>query len=203
MLESLSDFTRRHPIPTTLENSALLVLDMQSYFLDETSHAFIPSAPAIVPGINKLIQAYSRVGLPICFSRHVNTPQNAGRMAKWWREVILDESPLSAISGRMDTRGAFIFDKLHYDAFIDSPLKGYLDGRDISRLVICGVMTHLCCETTARSAFMRGYEVFFTVDGTATYNKAFHYASLLNLAHGFAAPVLVSDLLVILGAGHG
>jgi len=62
-------------------------------------------------------------------------------------------------------------------------------------VVICGVMTHLCCETTARSAFMRGFEVFFTVDGTATYTEAFHRASLLNLSHGFAVPVLVENIL--------
>ena len=61
--------------------------------------------------------------------------------------------------------------------------------------VISGVMTHLCCETTARAAFMRGFEVFFTVDGTATYNEALHRSSLLTLSHGFAIPVLIDELL--------
>ncbi len=56
-------------------------------------------------------------------------------------------------------------------------------------------MTHLCCETTARSAFVRGFEVFFTIDGTATYNKEFHFATLHNLAHGFALPILVDEIL--------
>jgi bifunctional isochorismate lyase / aryl carrier protein len=56
-------------------------------------------------------------------------------------------------------------------------------------------MTHLCCETTARSAFMRGFEVFFTMDGTATYNEQLHRASLLTLSHGFALPVLMDELL--------
>jgi isochorismate hydrolase len=56
-------------------------------------------------------------------------------------------------------------------------------------------MTHLCCETTARSAFMRGLQVFIAVDGTATYSEAFHRASLLNLSHGFALPVLVDEIL--------
>jgi isochorismate hydrolase len=56
-------------------------------------------------------------------------------------------------------------------------------------------MTHLCCETTARSAFIHGFEVFFTIDGTATYTEAHHRATLLNLANGFATPVLVAELL--------
>ncbi|UCE25951.1 MAG: isochorismatase family protein, partial [Candidatus Zixiibacteriota bacterium] len=48
---------------------------------------------------------------------------------------------------------------------------------------------------TARAAFMRGYEVFFPVDGAATYNEDFHRATLLNLCHGFAEMVLVDELI--------
>jgi isochorismate hydrolase len=56
-------------------------------------------------------------------------------------------------------------------------------------------MTHLCCETSARAAFVRGFEVLFPVDGTATYNQAFHRATLLNLSHGFAKVVLADEIL--------
>ena len=56
-------------------------------------------------------------------------------------------------------------------------------------------MTHLCCETTARVAFTRGYEVFFSIDGTATYNRKFHLGSLVNLAHGVAVPMLVDEII--------
>ena len=45
---------------------------------------------------------------------------------------------------------------------------------------------------------MRGFEVFFTVDGTATYNEELHRASLLTLSHGFAVPVLIDELLQII-----
>lgn len=55
-------------------------------------------------------------------------------------------------------------------------------------------MTHLCCETTARSAFIRGFDVFFTIDGTATYNEDFHFGTLYNLAHGFAVPLLIDEI---------
>jgi len=61
---------------------------------------------------------------------------------------------------------------------------------------VCGVMTHLCCETTARSAFIRGFKTYFTIDGTATYNEQFHMASLINLSHGFAIPVLIDDIVL-------
>lgn len=203
MLDSLAEYTRRHPFSATLEGSALLVLDMQAYFLDESSHAFIPSAPAILPGINALIKAYSRGGLPVFLSRHVNTSQNAGRMSGWWRDLIREENPMSAFSPQLEQSYGVPFTKSQYDAFLDSPLEEFLQEKRVTQLVICGVMTHLCCETTARSAFMRGYEVLFTVDGTATYNKAFHHATLLNLAHGFATPLLVEDVLAMLEGSHG
>jgi isochorismate hydrolase len=72
----------------------------------------------------------------------------------------------------------------------------------VTQVVICGVMTHLCCESTARSAFMHGYEVFFPVDGTATYNLTYHRASLVNLAHGFASLYFVKDILDLMRGGH-
>lgn len=116
-------------------------------------------------------------------------------MATWWRDLITEDDPLGRLDERLDTEGGVEVRKSRYDAFYDSRLESLLRERGVTQVVVCGVMTHLCCETTARSAFMRGYHVFFTVDGTATYNEAFHRASLLNLAHGFATPVLVKEML--------
>jgi isochorismate hydrolase len=181
------------------ERSALLALDLQAYFLDETSHAFVPSGPAILPGINALIRAYVRRGLPVFLTRHMNTPTDAGPMASWWRDLITAENPLSRFDVRLDLSAGVEIRKTRYDAFFDTPLESLLNEREIHQVVIGGLMTHLCCETTARSAFMRGFEVFFLVDGTATYTEDFHRASLLNLAHGFATPILVAEILEALG----
>lgn len=49
-----------------------------------------------------------------------------------------------------------------------------------------GVMTNLCCETTAREAFVKGFRVFFSTDATATLDLELHEATLKNLAYGFA-----------------
>ena len=194
MLLSMASVHRRrsHFVP---EQSALLALDLQAYFLDKSSHAFVPSASAILPGINALIQAFSRRGLPVFLTRHLNTPENAGLMASWWRDLIAEDNPLSRFDARLDPAAGMEIRKTRYDAFYNSPLEAHLLERNVNQVVICGVMTHLCCETTARSAFMRGFSVFFTVDGTATYTEAFHRASLINLAHGFANLTLVTDIL--------
>jgi isochorismate hydrolase len=176
----------------------LLALDIQAYFLEPESHAFIPSAPAILPGILALVQAYQQFNLPVIFTQHTNTPADAGQMSTWWRDLIDPHSPLSRIAPPLDPRDGMLLAKTQYDAFYGTPLEAELRRREVTQVVISGVMTHLCCETTARSAFVRGFQAFFLVDGTATYNREFHHASLLNLSHGFATLSLVGEILAAL-----
>ncbi len=175
--------------------SALLVLDMQAYFLDSASHAYVPSAGAILDGILQLIEAYSARHMPIFFTQHINTPGDAGMMSAWWKDVITVENRSHKIIPAIDTSLGTLIQKTQYDAFHHTPLEEMLRAREVTQVVTCGVMTHLCCETTARSAFTRGFGVFFPVDGTATYNLVYHRATLTNLAHGFASVCFVKDIL--------
>lgn len=182
--------------------SAVIVLDMQSYFLNRDSHAFIPSSLAIIPNIVFLIQAYTTNRMPVFLTRHVNDSNNKEIMAKWWNDTISEDNPLSVILPEIADSKASVIIKKTYDAFYDTSLENELKSKGIEQVAICGVMTHLCCETTARSAFVRGFEVFFIVDGTATYNEQFHCATLLNIAHGFAQLVTVEELISILPKGN-
>ena len=195
MLAELVDFRQKRARQFMPEVSALLVLDMQKYFLQADSHAYIPSAPAIIPGINRLIQSYAGQGLPVVFTQHVNTPRDARMMGNWWYDEITESSSLSQITAELDSSRGILLRKSQYDAFYQTDLAELLRARAVKQVVICGVMTHLCCETTARSAFVRGFEVFFTIDGTATYGENFHRATLLNLGHGVATLVLVDEIL--------
>lgn len=200
MLAAVRHLQKSTAITLKPYNAALLVLDMQRYFLEETSHAFIPSAGAIIPRIQLLQDVFINNHLPVVQTRHVNTSQNAGLMSSWWNELIAETNPLSEISPYIRHQQAAVFVKPQYDAFHNTDLEQWLLGRYVSQVVITGVMTHLCCETTARSAFMRGFQVFFTVDATASYNRQFHQASLLNLSHGFAVPVLSEQVLAAVSA---
>jgi len=196
LLADVQGFRSRHDQTLDPKRSALLVIDMQRYFMDETSGAFLPASEAIIPGVLRVIDIYSDAGSPILFTRHLNTDANAGMMFSWWHgDLIRPEDSLSEISPRFDVSRGTVIEKSRYDAFYQTQLEEMLRRQEISQVVICGVMTHLCCETTARSAFMRGFEVFFAVDGTATQTEAFHRATLLNLAHGFAVPVLVEEIV--------
>ena len=178
-----------------LKNStALIILDMQRYFLEPESHAFIHSARAILPGLKRLIGCFQSNGQPVILTRHINTDENAGMLNVWWADVITESSPLSDIIPELKTKTAKVIIKSQYDAFYNTELDVYLKEKRIEQVVICGVMTHLCCETTARSAFVHGYNVIFPVDGSATYDIEHHTATLRNLSHGFALMTSIGDL---------
>ena len=176
-----------------IRDSALFVIDMQNYFTDETSHAFIPVTKTIIKPINKLISFFRENEKNIIFTRHINTAENANMLSKWWSEIIT-EGYMSELTKKFEIKDSKVIVKSQYDAFYQTELESYLVSRGIKKIVITGVATHLCCETTARSAFVRGFEVYFPVDCTATYDENFHLASLRNLSHGFAHIVKSTDL---------
>jgi bifunctional isochorismate lyase / aryl carrier protein len=181
-------------ITCSIKNTALLVLDMQKYFLEKESHAYIPSSGAILGNVNELINIFSVHRQPVVYTRHIDS-EAEGLMGFWWGNLLVGKNPYSALSSDIiDTAGKIII-KNQYDAFYKTDLEEYLIHKNIKNVVICGVVTHLCCEHTARSAFIRGYNVIFPVDATATQNLAYHLSTAANLSHGYASVVLCSDVI--------
>ena len=198
MLEEIKKLRGYHNITFFPDKSALLIIDMQEYFLSSSSHAFIPSSVTILPGIKKLISIYSKKNLPIIFTLHSNTDENAGIMGRWWPDLLREGSNESLLAKGLKPSDGIIVKKNQYDAFYNTNLEHILKTRNINQVVICGVLTNICCETTARSAFVRGFETFFTIDGTAAYTEKHHMATILNLAYGFAIPILLDELFDLL-----
>ncbi|MFC1659071.1 cysteine hydrolase [Pseudomonadota bacterium] len=173
-------------------SSVLLVVDMQDFFLHENSHAYVQNKKRIIKNIKKLIKSYKTKNLPIIFTRHIGS--NNSLANKWWSRPLFKKNPFSKLSSELinlvkDYKNYFIIEKPEYDAFYNTNLDNLLKKLRISQIVISGVATHLCCETTVRSAFCRGFEVFIPKDGTESFKKKYKDASLLNLAHGFAVIV--------------
>lgn len=218
MIELTGNHYRPKPWKLYPGKAALLVLDMQNYFLDPASHAFTPSAPAILPNVKKIILMARRLNMEIIFTRHVNDIVNAGRMGRWWRDLIMEDSFEAQIS---ETLGLYddkivgreerkrrqgdmeksrpnvwkIITKNQYDAFYNTDLEEYLRSKNVEQVIISGLLANLCCETTARSAFVRGFEVFFPVDATAAYNRDFHLSTFRNLGFGFCPLIRTSKLI--------
>jgi isochorismate hydrolase len=194
MLEEIQKIIPAKKISFDFKNSALLVIDMQNFFLNKKSHSFIPSAEAIVPNLQKLIILYKKFHRPVIFTKHENTFKNTVLMYTFWKHM-LKKGKKSQVTKELDTKNAKIITKTQYNAFYKTNLEKYLKQKRIKHLLITGVMTHLCCETTVRSAFMRGFMPFFPADTTATYNEKLHKASLLNISHGFGRVDTIENIL--------
>lgn len=176
---------------------ALLVVDMQRFFLDEASPTFACGGAAILPGVRRLVDAFRRVNRPVIFTRHVHHPGgfDDGIMGWWWKGKCLEGSPESEVHpGLAPLPGEKEVLKHRYSAFYNTDLETVLRCLKVEDLVIAGVMTNLCCESTARDAYFRDYRVFFPADGNGTVSEEMHMASLLNLAYGFAYVTTCGDV---------
>ena len=85
--------------------------------------------------------------------------------------------------------------KHRYSAFYNTDLETVLRCLKVEDLVITGMMTNLCCESTARDAYFRDHRVFFLADGTGSVSEELHLATLLNLAFGFAYVTTTETIL--------
>jgi len=196
-LEKIKPFNH-HPMPFNKEQAALLVIDMQKFFLNPASPSFTCGGNAILPGMKKLIAAFRQAGMPVIFTKHVHHPNllDAGIMGWWWEGMCIENSPESEIHDDLTPLpGEKIILKHRYSAFYNTDLETVLRCLKIEDLVICGIMTNMCCESTARDAYYRDYKVFFLADGTGSINEEMHTASLLNLAFGFANVTTVDKIL--------
>lgn len=171
-----------------IRNTSILIIDMQEYFRT----ILRPILDNILP----LLQAAKEREISVFFTRHQHRlPEEPGMLGKWWADLILKDTPEANLLpelGPISEEKVII--KNTYSAFYKTVLDKKLKQGGIKDLVIGGVMTNLCCETTAREAFVRGYRVFFLADGTSTVNEDFHLATLKNLSYGFATLLTCQQL---------
>lgn len=196
-LEKIAPFNT-HPMTPHSRKTALLVIDMQKFFLDPQSPTFTCGGLAILPRLQKLIGLFREKGLPVIYTKHVHHPDHldSGIMGWWWPGMCVEGSPESEIHPMIAPCGnEKVVSKHRYSAFYNTDLETVLRCLKVEDLVIAGVMTNMCCESTAREAYYRDYRVFFLADGTGSINEEMHLASLLNLSFGFADVTSVEQLL--------
>ena len=190
-----------HEMALNVPAAALLVVDMQNAFIHPDGPIYLPAGAAIVDKIAAVAHAFRAAGRPVLYTRHAEDPAggNAGMMARWWENSSPQEGTWEAaiFEGLAPQPGDVVIPKIRYDAFIATDLEQRLREARVEDLVITGVMANLCCETTARDAFMRDYRVFFAADGTAAPSLAFHRGTLLNLSYGFAYVLTCDDLVAM------
>ena len=171
---------------------ALIVVDMQNGFCHpEGSFPRIglglEGADAAVRNAAIAVKQARAGGVPVIFTRHIyrlgradegpalirNSPALTlvnGLAAGSWDADVVDDLDCEPDDLRVD--------KVRFDAFQWTSLEPLLRGLSASRLVICGVVTNLCVESTVRSAFMRDYPVTLIEDACAAKTRRLHELSI-------------------------
>jgi isochorismate hydrolase len=187
-LSEINQYNIRRARPNP-DRCALLVIDMQQYFLS--------IAAPILGNVMSVIKACKSKGVKIIFTRHGHRDisKDGGMLKKWWGDLIdYGSKDWKLIDSLKPTDTDVIVDKNRYSVFQGTGLEERLKSGEIEELIITGVMTNCCCETTARDAFVKDFRVFFVSDATATVNDELHIASLKNLAYGFAHIISTEQL---------
>ena len=97
--------------------------------------------------------------------------------------------------------GEFVIDKNRPSAFYATSIEPILNGLDVDSLVVCGVTTNICVESTVRDASQRDYKVFVVKDATGELEQLRFDGAIAGMAWMFAKIVAVKDVLSVWGAG--
>jgi ureidoacrylate peracid hydrolase len=186
--------------------TALVVVDMQNYFVAEGFAAEVPEARDIVPNINRMAKALRAAGGTVVWVQTTAT----GALKHWTnhhkhmlttdrvekRLAQLDEGHDGfKVYPRLETLPSDLrVKKIKYSAFIagSSDIDAHLTSRGIDTILVTGTVTNVCCESTARDAMMLDYRVVMLSDGNASLTDEEHAASLNNFLI-FFGDVMTTD----------
>lgn len=189
---------------------ALIIVDMQNDYAHPEgaygkSGADLQPVHNIISNLKRLIDAAHKAGVMVVFTRNWKTPWHMSKVST--DQATKSDSSIGS-NGIANTWGAdwfevkpsdqdIVINKRRYDAFIGTDLDQILRAQRVETVVIAGIQTNVCVESTARSAFMRDYYVVVLEDATATVSEAIHRASLDNLANYFGDVVAGNHVVSI------
>jgi ureidoacrylate peracid hydrolase len=174
--------------------TALVVVDMQNYFMTKPYQAACPVAQEIVPNINRLAEAVRKAGGKVVWIQNVApwesennwsvqrerySPENA--KGRW--EAMQPDAHGFQLWPELDVRADDLrVVKRRYSAFTQgsSDMDMVLKDHAIDTIIVTGVATNACCESTARDAMMMNYRALMVLDGCAAVTDQEHAASMGN-----------------------
>jgi ureidoacrylate peracid hydrolase len=189
--------------------AALVVVDMQNYYVAEGYPSYSPEAPAIVPNINRLAAALRSAGGRVVWiqtdsaealakwgkhHKYKLTPENAARRLRLLSE---SDEGFKLYKTLEPTPEDLYVRKIKFSAMIgdSSNLDRVLRDNGIEILLVAGTKTNVCCESTARDASMMEYRVALLSDATATSTDEEHAAALNGFQVSFGDVMTVDEAL--------
>lgn len=157
--------------------TALLVIDMQNDFVLEGHPMEVPEARTAIPYIQQLIATSRELGIPVIYSQHTLRDDFAvSPLESTYNERLLTVGMrkgtfgVQVIDALKPAENEIVIEKYRYDAFhatnLEPVLRSIRGLNQIDTVIITGTLTEVCCESTARGAYMRDYKVAFVSDAT-------------------------------------
>ena len=181
--------------------AALLIHDMQNYFLRPYDRAASPLAP-VIGHIAALAAAARRSGIPVFYTAQVGNQdrRDRGLQADLWGPGMSADPAHQAITAELAPEpGDHVLVKHRYSAFQRSNLETLMRVRGRDQLMICGVYAHIGCLMTAAEAFQRDIEAFMIADALADFSRAEHDMALKWAAGRCGVALTSADALKALG----
>ncbi|AXV40286.1 cysteine hydrolase family protein [Methanobacterium sp. BAmetb5] len=173
---------------------ALLVIDVQEEYFSGKLPVTYP--PESLENILKVMDTAQDQKIPITIVQHTATAENA--------ETFVKGTPGWELIQEVSKRPYdHLVEKTLPGSFTSTDLEIWLRERNINTVTISGYMSQMCCDTTARQAFHRGFKVEFLSDATGTLNvanyagkvtgKELHRAILVTQAMRFSEVLNTTD----------
>jgi nicotinamidase-related amidase len=156
-------------------NTCLIVIDAQESFRHRpyyTEH----DMPAYLSAQNALIEGCVASGVPVVRIFHVDGPSIAANA------FAVESGHIRPIQGLTDFEAAVTFQKNRYSALVGTGLEVWLHQNQIGKIIVSGIRTEQCCETTTRHASDMGYDVDYALDATLTWDMQQSDGSTLSAA---------------------
>lgn len=180
--------------------TALIVVDMQNYFMEPGAAVEVPNARAIVPAINRLADAARTAGSPVVWIQMTHDESHLDSWSVFYERLNSPDrsqgnldamragSHMHALWPEMQTDPRDLWvPKSRFSAFLpeSSDLAKILRERGVENVIITGTLTNVCCMTSALDAMMMNFRTIMVSDANAARIEDHHFATLNNIFESF------------------
>ena len=184
------------------ETTAVIAIDMQNAFVAEEGAYETPKARDMMELFSSIIGFARDNDMPVIWTQSDHSAPHAGLLLQKFPiiaedRVLWKDEPSFELYPDMvqPIEGEHRVVKHKYDAFFETDLDAILRNLGVETVIIIGTATNVCCESTARSAFFRDYQVAFISDSTASFDDSMHEATLKTIDMFFGRVMSTGELL--------
>lgn len=188
------------------DKAVLLVIDMQNDFVKKDAAMEVPMARENLPNMEKVLKVCRRNEIPVIYTKHVlydeyDVSPLEITYQPWLKKdgIRANTSGVKVVEELQPLSSETVLEKHRYDAFyntrLETVIRNIRGAGVVDTVIITGTVTSVCCENTARSAFMRDFKVAFIGDACGGFDEESHRATLSIIDRVFGRVMTTEELV--------